>query len=260
MQVVILCGGLGTRLREETEYRPKPMVNIGSRPILWHIMKIYAQYGHNEFILALGYKGEMIKDYFYHYEIMNNDVTLELGTHGAFQMHNCHEETGWKVTLANTGEMTLKGGRIKKIEKYITGDIFMLTYGDGVADVDINKLIEFHHSHGRIATLTGINPRARFGELRVEGQQIKTFREKPLKTDTKGLVSGGFFVLNRRIFDYLAEDDECDFEIGALEKLAGEGQLMMYPHDGFWACMDTLRDMEYLNKLWNKGQAKWRIW
>ena len=260
MQTVILCGGLGTRLREETEYRPKPMVNIGYRPILWHIMKIYAHYRHHEFILALGYKGEMIKDYFYHYEIMNNDVTLELGNHGAFQMHDCHNETGWKITLANTGEHTLKGGRIKRIEKYITGDNFMLTYGDGVADINIDSLLKFHFSHGKAVTLTGISPSAQFGELKTIGDQVKSFQEKPQKAETGSLVSGGFFVLNRKMFDYLTDDESCDFEYGALERLAEEGELMVYRHDGFWACMDTLRDMERLNRLWNEGNAKWKIW
>jgi len=260
MQTVILCGGLGTRLREETEYRPKPMVNIGNRPILWHIMKIYAHYRHQEFILALGYKGEMIKDYFYHYEIINNDVTLELGHHGTFQMHDCHNEAGWKVTLANTGENTLKGGRIKRIEKYITDETFMLTYGDGVADINIDALLQFHFSHGKIATLSGINPTAQFGELKTDGDQVKSFQEKPQKRETGGMVSGGFFVLNRKIFDYLADDETCDFEYGALERLAEEGELMVYRHDGFWACMDTLRDMERLNRLWDEGNAKWKIW
>ena len=260
MQTVILCGGLGTRLREETEYRPKPMVNIGNKPILWHIMKTYAYYGHNEFVLALGYKGEMIKDYFYHYEIMNNDVTLELGNHGSFQMHDCHDEAGWRVTLANTGEQTLKGGRIKKLEKYIKDETFMLTYGDGVADININELLDFHHSHGKIATLAGINPVAQFGELKIEGHQVRSFQEKPEKTETGGLVSGGFFVLDKKIFDYLADDEDCDFEFGTLEKLAAEGELMAFRHDGYWACMDTLRDMERLNKLWDENQAKWKVW
>ena len=166
MQTVILCGGLGTRLREETEFRPKPMVNIGHRPILWHIMKIYAYYGHTHFIAALGYKGEIIKDYFCHYEIMNNDVTLELGKPESFKLQSCHDETGWTVTLADTGEKSLKGARLKRIEKYIQGNTFMMTYGDGVAKIDINALIAFHKNHGKIATVTGVNPAARFGELK----------------------------------------------------------------------------------------------
>lgn len=258
MKIVILCGGLGTRLREETEYRPKPMVNIGNRPILWHIMKIYAKYGHKEFILSLGYKGEMIKEYFYHYEIMNNDVTLELGHPEKICIHQCHEENGWQVTLADTGEKALKGARLKKVEKYITGDEFMMTYGDGVADIDITALLVFHRSHGKLATVTGINPASRFGELKIKGERVEAFCEKP--EAGSGLISGGFFVFNKGIFDYLSTDDNCDLEIGPLEKIAREGQLMVYKHTGSWACMDTLRDMDYLNKLWEENKAFWKIW
>ncbi len=258
MQTVILCGGLGTRLREETEYRPKPMVNIGNRPILWHIMKIYSQYGYKEFILSLGYKGEMIKEYFYYYELMNNDVTLELGHPKKIAIHKNHNENGWRVTLADTGEKTLKGARLKKIEKYIQGDEFMMTYGDGVADINIKSLIDFHHTHGKLATVTGINPASRFGELKVQGDRVEAFNEKP--QISSGLISGGFFVFNKGIFDYLSKDDNCDLEIGALEKIASEGQLMVYKHKGSWACMDTLRDMDYLNNLWNENKAFWKIW
>lgn len=258
MKVIILCGGLGTRLREETEFRPKPMVNIGNRPILWHIMKVYAAYGHNEFVLALGYKGEMIKNYFCHYELMNNDVTIELGKPEKLCIHHVHEENGWKITLVNTGEDTLKGARLKKIQKYIIDDTFMVTYGDGVADIDINALLSFHKSHGKLATLTGINPASRFGELKIDGNNVETFREKP--KNGNGLVNGGFFVLNRAVFDYLSENDSCDFEIGALEDIARQGELMVYKHKGFWACMDTFRDMEYLNKLWAEDKAMWKVW
>lgn len=258
MKVVILCGGLGTRLREETEFRPKPMVNIGNRPILWHIMKIYSHYGIKDFILALGYKGEMIKNYFYHYEIMNNDVTIELGRPEQINIHQCHDEIGWKITLADTGENSLKGARLKKIQKYISEDIFMTTYGDGVANIDINALLAFHQRHGKLATLTGINPASRFGELSLIGDQVKSFQEKPKGGDR--FINGGFFVFNRKVFDYLTEDQNCDFEYGPLEKIAQEGQLMVYKHQGFWACMDTLRDMDYLNSLWDKNQAEWKIW
>ena len=258
MQVVILCGGVGTRLREETEFRPKPMVNIGSYPILWHIMKYYAQFGYKNFILALGYKGETIKNYFCHYELMNNDVTIELGQPEKTRIHYAHDEAGWKITLADTGEKSLKGARLKKVEKYIEGNTFMMTYGDGIADVNINDLLAFHESHGKMATLTGINPAARFGELKIEGDRVETFSEKPQNGD--GLINGGFFVFNRKILDYLVMDDSCDLEIGPLEQIAREGQLMVYRHRGFWACMDTLRDMEYLNKIWNDGKAKWKIW
>jgi glucose-1-phosphate cytidylyltransferase len=258
MQVVILCGGLGTRLREETEFRPKPMVNIGTRPILWHIMKIYAHYGHKDFILALGYKGDMIKNYFCHYELMNNDVTIELGKPEQVLIHQSHEESGWRITLANTGEKTLKGARLKKIERYITDDSFMMTYGDGVANVDINALIEFHRQHGKIATLTGINPSSRFGELRVAGNQVTTFNEKP--TYSEGLFNGGFFIFNRKIFDYLTDEEDCDLEIGPMERIADAGELMVYKHKGFWGCMDTHRDMEFLNKLWSESNARWKVW
>ena len=258
MQVIILCGGIGTRLREETEFRPKPMVNIGSYPILWHIMKYYSQFGCKDFVLALGYKGETIKNYFCHYELMNNDVTIALGQPEKMRIHYTHDEAGWKITLVDTGEKALKGARLKKLERYITGDTFMMTYGDGIADVDINELLAFHKAHGKMATVTGINPAARFGELKIDGDRVETFREKPQHGD--GLISGGFFVFNRKILDYLTTDDLCDLEIGPLEQIAKEGQLMVYKHRGFWACMDTLRDMEYLNKIWNDGKAKWKIW
>ena len=204
MQVVILCGGVGTRLREETEFRPKPMVNIGTHPILWHIMKYYSHFGCKDFVLALGYKGEMIKNYFCRYEIMNNDVTIELGQPENMCIHHSHDEAGWKITLADTGEKALKGARLKKVERYITGDTFMMTYGDGVADVDINELLAFHISHGKIATVTGVNPSARFGELKIDGDRVEAFREKPENGDD--FISGGFFVFNRQIFNYLTQN------------------------------------------------------
>jgi glucose-1-phosphate cytidylyltransferase len=258
IKVVILCGGFGTRLREETDFRPKPMVNIGSRPILWHIMKYYAQFGYHDFVLALGYKGEMIKNYFCHYELMNNDVTIELGHPETMHIYHSHDEAGWKVTLANTGEKSLKGARLKKVEKYITDETFMMTYGDGIADVNINALLAFHKSHGKMATVTGINPASRFGELKTNGNRVVSFAEKPQNGD--GRINGGFFVFNSSFFEYLTVDDFCDLEVGPLEEIAKNGQLMVYKHGGFWACMDTLRDMEYLNKLWHNGQAKWKIW
>ena len=258
MKVVILCGGAGTRIREETEFRPKPMVNIGPYPILWHIMKYYSQFGCKEFVLALGYKGDMIKNYFCHYELMNNDVTIELGQPEKTCIHYAHDEAGWKITLADTGEKSLKGARLKKVEKYIVGDTFMMTYGDGIADVDIGKLLAFHKAHGKLATVTGINIASRFGELKIDGDSVETFSEKP--QDGKGFINGGFFVFSRKILDYLTTDDLCDLEVGPLERIAGEGQLMVYKHRGFWACMDTLRDMEYLNRLWDNGMARWKIW
>jgi glucose-1-phosphate cytidylyltransferase len=258
MQVVILCGGLGTRLREETEFRPKPMVNIGTRPILWHIMKIYSHFGYDDFILCLGYKGELIKEYFLNYELMNNDVTLETGNRERFIVHKNSHSENWRITLADTGEKSLKGSRLKKTEKYIKGDVFFMTYGDGVADIDVDDLLAFHRRHGKMATVTGVNPASRFGELKVNGDCVESFCEKP--DIASSFISGGFFVFNRGIFDYLSEDESCDLEIGPLEKIAAAGQLMVYKHNGHWACMDTIRDMEHLNKSWNEGKAFWKQW
>jgi glucose-1-phosphate cytidylyltransferase len=228
MKTIILCGGLGTRLREETEFRPKPMVEIGGKPILWHIMKIYAHYGFKDFVLCLGYKGEMIKEYFYNYEILNNDFTVELGNHKSIEIHSGHGEKGWRITLADTGDKALKGARLKRIEKYIDGEQFMVTYGDGVADIDINDLLKFHQLHGKLATLTGVRPLSRFGELTVDGKKVLQFSEKPQSAG--GLINGGFFVFNREIFDYLEDRDDCDLEYGALEEIASRGQLMVYDH------------------------------
>lgn len=258
MKVIILCGGMGTRLKEETEFKPKPMVRIGQKPILWHIMKIYSHFGYTDFILCLGYRGDMIKEYFYHYEIMNNDFTLTLGQKNNLEIHHKHEEEGWRVTLCDTGDKAQKGARLKRVERYVDDPVFMVTYGDGVANIDVNALLDFHLAHGKLATVTGVRPLARFGELTVKGQQVKAFMEKPQSTD--GLISGGFFVFGRKIFDYLEDRDDCDLEYGALEHLAVEGELMVYKHPAFWACMDNIRDMEYLNRLWESGQAEWKIW
>ena len=258
MKAVILCGGLGTRIREETEFRPKPMVEIGGKPILWHIMKIYSHYGIKDFVLSLGYKGEMIKEYFYHYEILNNDFTIELGNKKNIEIHSNNAEKDWRITLADTGDKALKGARLKRVQQYVDDDTFMLTYGDGLADVDINALLAFHNKHGKLATVTGINPASLFGELKIKGNQVESFIEKP--RDGDGLINGGFFVFNKGIFDYLSADENCDLEIGPLEKIAGEGQLMVYKHRGSWTCMDTIRDMEYLNKLWVEGRAGWKVW
>jgi len=255
--VVILCGGLGTRMKEETEYRPKPMVKVGSKPMLWHIMKRYSLYGFKDFILCLGYKGEMIKEYFYHYEILNNDFSVELGKHNSVKIHDSHDEIGWKVTLVDTGERALKGARLKKIEKFVDSDIFMVTYGDGIADLDISDLVKFHKKNGKIATLTGVMPPSRFGTLSVEENNVVEFVEKPQTAE--GYINGGFFVFSKKIFDYLSTEDSCDLEIGVLDKLAQDGELMVYKHSGNWVCMDTVRDMEYLNKMWESGNAFWNI-
>ncbi len=259
MKAVILCGGKGTRLREETEVRPKPLVEIGGKPILWHIMKIYSSFGIKEFVLCLGYKGDMIKDYFYNYNVISNDFTIELNGKKDIVYHNVSDELDWKVTLVDTGLETLKGARIKKIQKYIGSDeSFCLTYGDGVADVDIDKLLAFHKEHGKTATLTGVRPPSRFGDLVVDNGKVNSFTEKPQAS--AGLINGGFFVLNRNIFEHLTEDEKCDFEFGALEELASNGELMVYQHKGSWECMDTLRETEHLNNLWKSGKAFWKGW
>jgi glucose-1-phosphate cytidylyltransferase len=258
MEVVIFCGGAGTRLREETEFRPKPMVNIGKRPIVWHIMKNYAKFGHQDFVLALGYRGEMIKNYFCNYELMNNDVTIELGKPENVCIHQNHEEAGWRITLADTGEKSLKGARLKKVEKFIEGDTFMATYGDGLSDVDINALLDFHKRHGKLVTVTGVlRPSSYFGELKIDGDRVEFFYEKP---PLEGFINGGFYVFDRRIFDYLSEDDDCDLEYGPLGRIVKEGQLMVYKHAGFWSCMDTYRDLQKLESLWNEGKAGWKLW
>lgn len=257
MEVVILCGGLGTRMREETEFRPKPMVPIGQHPVLWHVMKYYASFGHTRFVLALGYKGEVIKDYFVNYDMMNSDLTLRLGDRGNMVAHAQHDESEWVVTLADTGVDSLKGARLKRVERYVTGDTFCMTYGDGVCDVDLDALIAFHHAHGKIGTVTGVNPTSQFGEMRMDGHAVRAFYEKP--TSPTALVNGGYMVFNRRIFDYVTREPGCDLEIGALEKLAGEGELMAFAHPGNWACMDTLRDRERLNRMW-EHKPFWKRW
>ncbi len=257
MKVVILCGGFGTRLREETEYKPKPMVEIGDRPILWHIMKTYASHGFNEFVLCLGYKGEMIKDYFYHYKMRNNDFSIKLGS-GDITIHDSREENDWNIILANTGLVSMTGARIKRIEKYIDEDRFMVTYGDGVTDLDVSKLLKFHEQHGKIGTVTGVYPPSRYGELRIEGDRVVSFDEKP-ETGVAP-ISGGYFVFNKEFFDYLKSDESCVLEKEPLSNLAGDGQLKVYNHKGFWQCMDTYRDNMFLNDLWKSNRAKWKVW
>ena len=255
MKVIILCGGMGTRLREETEFRPKPMVKIGTKPILWHIMKHYAHYGFNQFVLCLGYKGEAIKEYFYHYMLHNNDVTVKLGKDQQIMIHENSQVEDWEITLVETGEQTLKGARIHKIQKYIDGD-FMVTYGDGISDIDIGSLVRFHKEHGKIATVTGVSPRSSYGQIKAEKGKVLGFIEKPKIEE--GVINGGFFVFQQNFFDYLNSNDDCDFEIGPLEQLTKDGQLMVYHLKGDWACMDTYRDSLFLNDLWGKGQAFWK--
>lgn len=261
-KVVILCGGQGTRLREETEYRPKPLVDVGGRPILWHIMKYYAHYDLRDFVLCLGYRGQMIKDYFLNYEAMNNDFSICLGRQHTISYHDAHKEQDFNVTLADTGLDAMTGGRVKRVERYITGDTFMVTYGDGLADVDITALLRFHHAHGKLATVTAVHPTSRFGvvglgeSLGAGGSLVTSFAEKPR---AEGWTSAGFFVFNRRVFDYLWEGD-CTMEREPLERLAHEGQLMAYEHHGFFFAMDTYREYQYLNEMWTSGEAPWKVW
>jgi glucose-1-phosphate cytidylyltransferase len=257
MKVVILCGGLGTRLREETEFRPKPMVPVGGRPILWHIMKYYAHFGHKEFILCLGYKGEFIKDYFRNYHWNTSDVTLTLGRNPKIRYHNTHDEEDWTVTLLDTGQDTMTGGRLKRALPHVGEDTFLLTYGDGLTDSDLNAAIAFHQRHGAIGTVTAVKPGGRFGELGMDGETIQSFHEKPEKES--GFISGGFFVLNKAIGNYLT-GDQCVLEKEPLSRLAAAGQLKAWKHEGFWQCMDNLREMELLNRLWASGQAPWKVW
>lgn len=261
MKTVILCGGLGTRLREETEVKPKPMVTISGRPILWHIMKIYAHYGHGDFVLCLGYKGNVIRDYFYHYEIQNRDFTITLGSRD-IQTHGEHSETDWKVTLADTGEKTNTGGRIKRIGRYLGSGPFMATYGDGVADIDMDALLAFHQQHDKLATVTAVHPSSRFGELTIENGMVTIFREKPQVQE--GWINGGFFVFERQVLDLISDDPAVNeresLEAGLLVRLAERNQLAVYQHPGFWQCMDTYREMQKLNDLWDSGRAPWAVW
>lgn len=257
MKVVILCGGQGTRLREETEFRPKPMVEIGGRPVLWHILKTYAHHGLRDFVLCLGYRGNMIKEYFLNYEAMNSDCTVSLGSQHSVVYHNEHEERGYSVTLADTGADSMTGGRLKRIQKYVGDDTFLMTYGDGLSDVNLTRLLEFHHSHGRIATVTVVRPVSRFGILELDAEhRVESFVEKPV---TDGWMNAGYFVLNRKVFDYLSGDD-CIFEREPLERITAEGQLVAYRHDGFFFAMDTYREYKHLNEVWDSGKAPWKVW
>jgi glucose-1-phosphate cytidylyltransferase len=258
MPVMILCGGMGTRLREETEFLPKPMVEIGGRPILWHIMKGYAAAGFTDFILCLGYKGPKIREYFLHYEAMHCDFTIELGQKDRIEILSRHNEAGWRVTLVETGLEAQTGARIARALPHVQTDRFLLTYGDGVADVNIKALVSFHQQHGKLATVTGVRPSSRFGELMAAGDQVTAFSEKPRMHE--GLINGGFFVLERRIAEYLSSDTGCVFEREPMERLASEGQLAVYRHDGFWQCMDTYRDQQQLQQLWASGEAAWKTW
>ncbi len=259
IKVVILCGGQGTRLREETEFRPKPMVEIGGRPMLWHIAKIYSHYGFNDFVLCLGYKGHMIKDYFLNYQAMQSDFTIQLGARSTVTLADSLQTENWRVTLADTGLDTMTGARVKRAQRYINSPTFMLTYGDGVADVNIRELLAFHRRHGKLVTVTAVHPPSRFGELQVErGGRVSEFNEKPQVSS--GMINGGFFVCERPFFDYLSDDSNCILEQDPLRRVAADGQLVAYEHRGYWQPMDTFREFELLTNLWNSGKAPWKIW
>lgn len=257
MKVVILCGGLGTRLREETEFRPKPMVEIGGRPILWHLMKIFGHHDLKDFVLCLGYKGNLIKEYFLNYEAMNKDFTVQLGARATLTYQGEHDEQDYTVTLADTGALALTGARIKRVARHLDGP-FMVTYGDGLADVDLARLLAFHASHGRLATVTTVHMPGRFGVLDTsEEGRVERFREKPTHD---AWVSAGFFVFERGVLDYLSDEESCTLEREPLERLVADGQLMAYRHPGAFFPMDTLRDHQALNDLWNSGKAPWKVW
>lgn len=257
MKVVLLAGGFGTRLSEETDVRPKPMVDIGGKPILWHIMKIYSSYGFNEFVILLGYKGYYIKEYFANYFLHQSDVTIDMANN-KMEIHNNSSEP-WKVTLLDTGLDSMTGGRIKRAQDFIGNEPFMLTYGDGVADINIEKLVNFHKSHGKLLTMTSAQPDGRFGALEIdENNQVKEFKEKP-KGDGSW-INAGFFVCEPKVFDYITEGDNTVFEQAPLKNLAKEGEIFTYKHYDFWMPMDTLRDKNKLNEMWQEKKAPWKIW
>jgi glucose-1-phosphate cytidylyltransferase len=255
MKVAILAGGLGSRLAEETEVKPKPMVEIGGKPILWHIMMHYAHYGFNDFAIALGYKGEIIKKYMLDYCTLNRDLSVSLKT-GKVKMHG-GAVPDWTVDLVDTGMKTQTAGRIKRLAPYTGNETFMLTWGDGVSDIDLHDLLRFHRSHGKLATLTAVRPTARFGHLEMNGNQVTEFSEKPQTKE--GWINGAFFVLEPEVFDFI-DGDSTHFEREPLERLAREGQLMAYPHSGFWQCMDTIREKKILETYWESGNAPWQTW
>jgi glucose-1-phosphate cytidylyltransferase len=258
MQVVILCGGQGTRIRDVADDVPKPMIPIGGRPILWHIMKGYAQHGFNDFVLCLGYKSWVIKRYFLDYRLAAADFSLRLGAADGVRVHGGGGGEDWHVTLVETGLDAMTGCRVKRAEKYVTGDTFLLTYGDGVADVNLRELVAFHQAHGKVGTVTAVQPPGRFGELELVGRRVAEFSEKPLLA--RGRISGGFFVFQRRLFDRLQDEPSLVFEAGPLVQLARDGELMAYQHDGFWHPMDSSRDYRYLNEVWDARRAPWNTW
>jgi glucose-1-phosphate cytidylyltransferase len=256
LKVIILAGGYGTRIRDVVEDIPKPMIPIGPYPILWHIMKTYANFGYKDFIICLGYKGQTIKDFFLNYEPYTRDFTISFGNEGDVNYHNKHSESDWRVTLTDTGLRSMTGSRISQIRDFVNGEDFMLTYGDGVSDIDIDSLVKFHQSHGKILTVTGVRPPGRFGEMVSDSNgQIVEFNEKPQAT--AGRISGGYFVANSKLFDYLDDNEDLVFEEEPLRQLVVDQQLMMYKHDGFWQPMDTSREYQLLNSLYESGEAPW---
>jgi glucose-1-phosphate cytidylyltransferase len=256
MKVAILAGGVGSRIQEETELKPKPMVEIGGRPILWHIMKIYAHQGFNDFVVALGYKGDYVKRYMVEYASLEGDLTV--GTRvGRVEMHGNGDRDDWQIALVDTGQTTNKGGRIKRLAPYLGEETFMMTWGDGVSDIDLRRLLEFHRSHGKLATLTAVRPPARFGHIELSGDVVTEFSEKPQARE--GWINGAFFVLEPQVLDYI-DGDETEWEKEPLERLAADGQLMAYRHEGYWQCMDTLRERKLLEQLWDSGRAPWKVW
>ena len=259
MKTIILCGGMGTRLREETEYKPKPMVEIGGKPILWHIMKLYSFYGFNEFVLALGYKGNYIRDYFINYFYYNNDLTVDLASRDKITIHSKNSNDSWKVTLVETGSDSMTGYRLKVAGRYIDEDKFMLTYGDAVSSININSLIKFHNMEDTIGTVTGVYPISRFGDLKLKNNNVSSFKEKSIDYSDDKIINGGFFVFKKEFLDLIPDDITCDLERRPLENLTNKNELSVFRHKGFWQCMDTYRDYTFLNEKWERN-PEWKVW
>lgn len=259
MKLIILCGGQGARLREETEYKPKPMVEIGGKPILWHIMKHYSFYGYKEFVLALGYKGDYIRNYFLNYYNYSSDFTVHLGRNGDVEIHNDSINDDWCITLVETGDNSMTGYRVKQCAKYINEDRFMLTYGDAVSNVNIEKLVKFHRNQNTIGTVTGVYPPSRFGDLIIDGDIVSKFKQQLVDIEHQKPINGGYFVFKKEFFDHIPDDPKCDLEKAPIDSIVNEKQLSVFRHEDFWQCMDTYRDYEYLNNLW-QNNPKWKIW